>query len=85
MIQVYKLLHNLEDIDYNRFFQLGDNHTCGHALKLKKNSCKKEIHKNFFSTRVISLWNALPEQVVTAPTLNTVELQWLEHLWDHEN
>ena len=71
MIQVYKLLHNLEDIDYNRFFQLSGNHTRGHALKLKKNSCKKEIRKNFFSTRVISPWNALPEQVVTAPTLNT--------------
>ena len=70
MIQVYRLLHKLKDIDYNRFFQLNENHTRGHALKLKKTSCKKEIHKNFFSSRVISPWNALTEQV-TAPTLNT--------------
>ena len=71
MIQIYKLLHKLEDIDYNRFFQLNENHTRGHALKLKEKSCKKEIRKNFFSSRVISPWNALSEQVVTAPYLNT--------------
>ena len=48
MIQVYKLLHNLEDIPSTRFFELNENPTRGHALKLKKKSCKKEIHKNFF-------------------------------------
>ena len=71
MIQEYKLLHKLEDTDYNRFFQMNENHTRGHVLKLKKKSYKKEIHKNFFSSRVIFPWNALPEQVVTASTLNT--------------
>ena len=55
IIQVYKLLHNLEDIDYNRFFQLSDNHTRGHALKLKNKSCKKEIfNKSYFSVERIA-------------------------------
>ena len=71
MIQVYKLLHNLEDIPFPRFFEIIENPTRGHALKLKKKSCKKEIRKNFLSVRVISPWNGLPEQIVTAPTLNT--------------
>ena len=48
MIQVYKLLHNLEDIPFTRLFELNENPTRGHALKLKKKSCKKEIRKNFF-------------------------------------
>ena len=48
MIQVYQLMHNLEDIPFTRFFELNENPTRGHALKLKKKSCKKEIHKNFF-------------------------------------
>ena len=37
----------------------------------KKKSRKKEICKNFFSSRVISPCKVLQEQVVTAPTLNT--------------
>ena len=54
MIQVYRLLHNLEDIPSTCFFEINENPTRGHALKLKKKSCKKEIRKNFFSVRVIS-------------------------------
>ena len=72
MIQVYKLLHYLEDILFTRLLEINENPTRDHALKLKKKSCKKEIRNyNFFSIRVISPWNELPEQVVTAPTLNT--------------
>ena len=56
---------------FTRFFELNENPTRGHAYKLKKKSCKKDIRKNFFSVRVISSWNGLPDQVVTAPTLNT--------------
>ena len=75
MIQVYKLMHNLEDIPFTRFFELNENPTRGHSLKLKKKSCKKEIRKNFFSVRVISSWNGLSDQIVTAPTLNTLKNQ----------
>ena len=72
MIQVYKFLHNLEDIPFTRFFELNEN-LRGHAYKLKKKSCQKDVRKNFFSVRLNSSWNGLPDQVVTAPngTLNT--------------
>ena len=46
--QVYKLLHNLEDIPFTRFFEINESPTRGHARKLKKKSCKKEIRNNFF-------------------------------------
>ena len=42
---------------------------------LKKKSCKKEVRKNFFLSRVIPSRNAVPETVVTAPTLNTFKNQ----------
>ena len=74
MIEVYKLLYKLEDIDYTVFFQKCDHYEQnirGHQFKLRKKSCKKEIRKHFFSLRVISDWNALPEFIVSAPTLNS--------------
>ena len=71
MIQVYKLWHNFEDIPFTRFFEINEYPTRGHARKFKKKSCKKEICKNFFSLRVISPWNGLPDQIVTAPSVYT--------------
>ena len=47
MIQVYKLLHNLEDIPFTRFLELNENPTRGHALKLKKNLARKKYVRNF--------------------------------------
>jgi len=71
MIEVYKLLHGKEDIEYTTFFDLNPNTTRGHPLKLKKKAYKRDIRKHFFSQRVVTPWNDLPEDVVTAPTLNT--------------
>ena len=72
MIECYKLLHDKEDIDYNRFFNKCDSNTLrGHSLKLKKKAFKKDTRKYFFSQRVITSWNNLPEQVVTAATINS--------------
>ena len=74
MIEVYKLLNKLEDIDYTVFFQKCDHYEQnirGHQFKLRKKSCKEEIRKHFFSLRVISDWNSLPEFIVSAPTLNS--------------
>ena len=72
MIEVFKLLNYKENINYNTFFELNNNTiTRGHDLKLKAKSSKKEIRKHFFSVRVISEWNGLPDKVVSAPTLNS--------------
>lgn len=84
MIEVYKLLHNLEDIPYSRFFELNETPTRGHALKLKKKTCKKDIRKNFFSVRVISPWNQLPNQVVTAPTINAFKARLDKFIGDKQ-
>jgi ribonuclease P/MRP protein subunit RPP40 len=71
MIEVYKLLHGKEDIEYTKFFDLNPNTTRGHSLKLKKKSFKKDVRKHFFSQRVITPWNLLTDEIVTAPSLNT--------------
>ena len=43
--------------------------TRGHTLKLKKHAFRLDVARNHFCNRVVSLWNGLPEYVVTAASL----------------
>lgn len=71
MIQVFKLISGLEDIDYTKFFELSEiSHTRGHRLKLRKQNASKDIRKYFFSLRIVNSWNNLPDEIVNSRTLN---------------
>jgi len=39
--------------------------------KLLKRHCRSHARLTFFSYRVVTLWNNLPSDVVSAPSLNT--------------
>ena len=43
--------------------------TRGHTVKLKKNAFRLDVARNHFCNRVVSVWNGLPEHVVTAASL----------------
>ncbi len=45
--------------------------TRGHRLKLKKHHVNLNIGLHSFRHRIVSLWNALQAEVVTAPSLNS--------------
>ena len=47
--------------------------TRGHSLKLEKRDWKIQIHANFFGYRVVDVWNSLPEDVVTASSVNCLK------------
>ena len=42
----------------------------GHQLKLEKGRSRLDVRKHFFTQRVVNLWNALPVNLVSAPTVN---------------
>ena len=73
MIEVYKLLSGKERIDSGQFFQLAptDHGLRGHSLKLFAKRSHLEIRRNFFSSRVVKDWNALPQSVIDATTVNS--------------
>ena len=67
----YKILHDLVDTDlagaviYSHF-----NHvTRGNSLKVVKRAVATERDKSFFTNRIVNIWNALPDSVVSSPTL----------------
>jgi len=72
LIQVYKLMTGIDNMDYKQFFEI--NHTGrtrGHRLKLVKKQTRLDIRKHFFSQRVVKPWNYFPNSVVGAPSLNS--------------
>jgi len=68
---VYQILHGHYDSQLDATFCIIDNsRTRGHAYKLLKPHCTIDVTKYFFSNRVISTWNNLPDMAVHSPTLS---------------
>ena len=81
MIECYKYLSGIYDVSTD-FLPLNDKMpTRGHSLKLRKLSAEKPCRAHFFSRRITNAWNALPESVVTAATLNCFKARLDKH-WD---
>ena len=65
----YKILHGLVLLDKDNFFKINTNTTRSNGLKIYKNHCNTSTRKSTFTQRVISDWNALPQDVVIAPNV----------------
>ena len=50
------------------------------TLKLQKHSSELKVRHDFFSLRVVDLWNSLPESAVSAPSLNSFKNR-LDKFW----
>lgn len=70
MVMVYKIINNLVDLSPEEFFTFPTRETRGHPLKLSYPRFRLNCRKNFFSNRVVKVWNGLPESVVMAPSLS---------------
>ena len=70
LIQVYKILHNIDDIPGNTLFPINTGRTRGHNLRLKKEYSRLDVRKYFFSQRIVNEWNALPPDVVNSGSVN---------------
>ena len=80
MIEVYKMLHGKNRVDYSNFVKLSKNiRTRGHSLKLEKSRSRLNIRKNFFSQRVINKWNELPEVIINASSVNNFKNLYDKH------
>ena len=70
---LYKIFNNYVDIDINVFFNLNSSSSRLRRHKFyiqHKKLSKYEVRRNFFSNRVINIWNSLPETIVCSETLN---------------
>ena len=77
LLQTYRVLRNKDNMDPSTRFQLcqpktGEvttRQTAGH-LNVAPKQWKGEVRRNFWSVRVVEPWNALPDIVKKAESLN---------------
>jgi hypothetical protein len=55
--------------------------TRGHNKKLKKQSCRLNVRKYSFTSRVVNIWNSLSEEIIVA---KTVKEFGLDKHWKHQ-
>ena len=90
MIDLYKYIHGIYDTDRPTFSIYDRRDTRGHSKKLEKHRSRLAVRSAFFSERVVSDWNSLPNSVVTAPSMNSfkgrLDTHWAKHpgLYDPE-
>ena len=79
MISMFKLAHGYTissiEIPYSENTNLR-----GHPLKLAPIRAQHQRRGNFFTNRIVPLWNALPENVVMAPSVPSFEAK-LDKYW----
>ena len=83
MIDVYKYQNGLYNTD-SPAFEYAPNKagTRGHNQKLFPHHCRLRVRSNFFSERIVSVWNSLPDEVVRAPSVNSFKSR-LDNFWEN--
>ena len=84
MIQTYKILHGIDNVDKDKLFTMAQYRaTRGHSFKLQKKRSRLNVRANSFSNRVVDTWNNLPENVVNAPSVNAFKSRLNKHWHGH--
>ena len=84
MIQVYKIMSKKEDVDPGIWFEsledhrgegIQTRHSAG-LFNVRQKASNNEVRRNFFSQRVCNSWNALPDHVKAATSVNMFKNQY---------
>jgi ribonuclease P/MRP protein subunit RPP40 len=70
MIQVFRILNQVDDINPETFFRKEISVSRGYSHKLYKSRFRTVRRKNSFANRVIDPWNSLPEAVMSSKARN---------------
>ena len=81
LIETYKILNGFTGTSMNNYFTINtDSRTRGHSMKLFKERSRLNISKFFYSNRVISCWNSLPDYIIAAESINSFKNR-LDNYW----
>ena len=70
LTEVNKIMRDIDKVDSQHLFpKVGESKTRGHRFKVRGERYKSVQRGNFFTQRVVSVWNELPEVVVETGTI----------------
>ena len=80
------MLTQIDRIDPNKFFTMSNLPTSlrGNSLKFFKSRSRLKVIASVFSNCVVDVWNSLPNNVVTAISLNSFKSRLSNHWYGHE-
>lgn len=70
MLEVFKILNKFEGLNESEFFVRDARRGRGNSFKLFRKRVRLDAAKFSFGNRVCTDWNQLPDEVVTAPSIN---------------
>ena len=83
MIESYKILSGVYDKEVGPKLSKGTSATRGHPRKIFKRRSRLNIRKYFFTIRVTTTWNGLPEETINAKYTkalkNSLDKHWRNH------
>ena len=80
LIQIYRMIHSIDDINYQKFFTIAENKTTrGHSFKIYKQRAETNIRKGVLGLRAHNDWNSLTETVVSFETLDQFKSRLDKH------
>ena len=71
LIQLYKIMHNIDKLEKGICFLIVNNQMRGHCFKYLKEITRINHRENFFFNRTANLWNSLPKEVIQSPSVNS--------------
>ena len=72
MIEMYKILTGKYDnLVTPNIPILSESRTRGNSLKIVNRRCHYDLRKYSFCNRITNAWNSLPEDIVSAPSVNS--------------
>ena len=81
LIETFKILKKfITTTLYNRFSICTSRRTRGHQYKLIKERFHTQCRQNYFTNRVVNIWNSLPQSIVSANTVNSFKCK-LDDFW----
>ena len=84
MIQVFKILNNIDDVKMEGMFEYSDLNTRGHSKKLNKPRALKSYRMHSFCIRTIEKWNDLTEDMVNSATVLSFKTMYDRYMWDQK-
>ena len=83
MIEMYKMMTGKNQVDFRNWFQLAPVRdgavNTGYLNVVEPPLCRDNVRRNFFSQRCPRVWNALPDTIKMASTVNSFKAAYDDH------